>query len=103
MALVVERPTISLDIVEPDVVRTTRVGPGEEQNCRRYSCVGTEGSAGQRDHCVEVLLLDQQAAQFLVSLARTEEHTIRHDNRARPPGFSRRMKRARKSSSVFLV
>jgi hypothetical protein len=56
------------------------------------------------DHGVELLLLDQPsaAASCAPSLEpkRTPSGTM---TAARPPGFSRRRKSARKRSSVFLV
>jgi hypothetical protein len=80
LALVVERPAIGLHIVEPDVVGTAGVGPGEDKNRGRDACVGLEDAAGQRNDRIEFLLLDQQLPNALVRLARSEQHAVRDDD-----------------------
>src|SRR5262249_15414995 len=49
------------------------------------SRVGLEDTRGQRDHRVQLVLLDQHSAKRLVGIAGTEEHTIRRDRRGTAP------------------
>ncbi len=67
-------------VVEPHTVRPAGVRLRKEQDGRRHTRVWPEGTTRQRDHCIELLLLDQQTAQLLVRLAGAKEHTIRHDD-----------------------
>src|SRR5204863_7626378 len=53
---------------------------GEQQNRGRNSRIGLEHAAGQRDHSIELLVLDQNAPQRFVRVARSEENSVRHDD-----------------------
>ena len=86
-ALVVERQAVGVHVVEPDVVRAAGVGLGEEQDGGGDAGVGLEHAAGQRDHGVELLVLDQHLAQLLVRVARAEEHAVGHDDRGASAGL----------------
>ena len=65
-ALVIEAPAVGVHVVEPDVVGAAGVGLGEEQDRSRNARVGLENAAGQGDHGVELLVLDEHLAQGLV-------------------------------------
>ena len=80
-SLVVEAVAVDLEVVEPDVIGAARVGLGEQQDRGGDPSVGLEHAGRQGDDAVELLILDQDATEFLVSLGRAEQHPIGHDDR----------------------
>ena len=69
------------------MVGAADAGLGEHQDRGRDAGVGPEHAAGQLDHRVELVLLDQDAPQILVRLGRAEQHAVRHDDGGAPAGL----------------
>jgi hypothetical protein len=74
-------------VVEPHVVGAAGVGLGEEQDGGGHARIGLEHARGQRHHGVELVVLHDQAAQFLVRLAAAEQHAVGHDDRGPAAGL----------------
>ena len=86
-ALVVEAATVGPEVVEPDVVGAAGVRLGEQQDGGRHAGVRLEHAARQRDDAVELLVLDEDAAQLLVGLGGPEQHAVGHDHRRPAAGL----------------
>lgn len=67
-AFVIEAPAIGFEIVEEDVIGAAGVGFCEDEDGGGDARVGLEDAAGQGDHGIEFLLLDEHLAQGLVGI-----------------------------------
>src|SRR5688572_8131917 len=101
-AFVVERHAIGVDVIEPDVVRSARIGLGENENRGGNAGVGFEHAAGERDDGVELLLLDKNSSQSLVSGGRSEEHALGHDDGGAAARLEQAQKKREKEQLSFL-
>jgi len=87
LALVVEREPVGLHVVKPDEIGSADARLGEDEDGGRDAGVGAENARGQRDHGLELVVLDQCSAQSLVRGRRAEQHAVGHDHRRPPTNF----------------
>ena len=78
-ALIVEAVSVSLHVVEPDLVRPAVTGLGEDQNGGGHARVGLEHAGGHGDHGLQPVALNELLADGLVRGGGSEEHAVRHD------------------------
>jgi len=101
-ALVVEAPAVGLDVIEPDIVRATRVGLGEDQDGRRHARIRLEYAAGKFDDRVELLVFDEDTAELLVCVRGTEENAVGNDDGRATAGLEQPQEQ-REEEQLFLV
>lgn len=61
LALVVKTPAVCLDVVEPHKAGPAGVGLRERENRRGDTSIGAEDPAGQRNHTIQLLVLNEDA------------------------------------------
>ena len=88
-ALVVEREAIGLHVVEPDVVGAAAVGLGEEQDGGGDARIRSKHATRQRDHGIQLLLLDQDVTQLLMRFAGAKQNPVGHDDRSPSAGLQK--------------
>ncbi len=86
-ALVIQRKTIGLHIVKPDVFGAARAGLCEHQHRRGYARIGLEHAGGHGNHRPQLMVFHQLLADGLVRLGRAEQNAVRHDAGAAPALF----------------
>ena len=80
LALIVQRETIGLYVVEENLISTTAFGKDEDGGGN--PCVRLKHTRRQGDNAFELVLFHQQLADGLVGLAGAEQYTVGHDHGA---------------------
>ena len=78
-AFVVQREAIGFHVVEPHLVRATRIGFCENQDGSGDTCIRLEHTRRHRNHSLQALFVNQFLADGLVACAVAEQHAIRND------------------------
>ena len=82
VALVVERESIGLHVVEPNLVGASGIGLGEDEDSGRNACVGLEHARRHGDDGLQTLVIDYLLADSQVPRTGTEEHAIGYNGSA---------------------
>ena len=86
-ALVVETESVSLHVIEPDLVRTAGIGFCEDHNGGGNTRIRLEDAGGHGDHRLKPLIFDQFLSDRLVCLRTAEENAVRDDGRTATADF----------------